>query len=838
MCLFSSCNFINGEHKKDYNGEVQYKSSDSYAPKLRTSLNRYFSGSADPSDIENSIDCIRSNISKFLQNTRGEPSDVYKLEAINSFFRNYLPELKEFDSQSVQVYLKLKSVLMGGSDSSITKSELEKINLFLLESRDLLSKMTPYIGIYTFKYKFNLKNDSDRYEIEKSLALLEQLQNKLLFYFPGKTKNNFYFGQVDKFSFLKAYNFSGTPSQSSFVEVFKSLQSILVGSSEEYLESQNWPELIKQFTLLLKVSIRLNHFSTLKTFRDSYFTRNVALFKSDLDKLIIQALNLHNGQQIPNLQFENLIRKLEQHKLLGGQIRADSLIHLIPVVFNHIFMLPDEKFNLHTLNLARWQRFTYSIDEWLCIQNFFLDLHSQNMVLTADILITELNQFIKENPNHKFLNSFLKLREVMGAGSILRWRDPSTLLLEPRNTSLSFSDYDLIFLSSSFSVISTLIPGYAKDRNRRSGLIGLTEDELNELYRGFKEIGSDLKFIDSRNNAAGSRTFLETNIFMSVSNGNNIAEFHEILEWFYQAYSASQIGKMMYHDSLSHCRTSTLDVYGREKLSHDCFDTFLKSHIAEYFLNLTAVSGYFSELYSIKNSSKSSAEWTSFITALENAYRSTGFSSDDYDSSDMQSLSLILAYTESLFRNYDKDNSGMLNNKELWNAFPVMKGFIIKLSNGKANNKHIQESAFSYMLEFGKMPDTSNNLKLAMFIGWTAFQYFLPDSAKLPDIVRIISNFSINSRTRRKMEIENFYINNKDRMASKILSGDHDTIEKLQNFFVCKPESKESFKNFLIQNIDNYLPSKTPLQPEEFHTTIERLIKANPKLENECLPFE
>jgi len=845
--FLTACNLLNSV-PKEKEDVINFKAGIDCPSDVRQTLKDLVAGNALPKDTQSSFACIDHYIERFNTYTK---ANSFTYEEINAFFHKHFTDVKEFSPSSLREYFRLKNLFLGGGENQITKSELNSFQYWLREASPVMGRMSQYAHIYSMTAAMNLDDDQDALKMTNAITELHNLESLVIKYFPGGAGSRYQFSNLDNLDFIRTSS-AKTISETEPVQLLMNLKASLVHPPEESISGEDFRTFVTQTSLILETSIRIKYTKDLKDYRKSNFLESIEHIRKIGAIILSNALESQPSKTIPASAISKLIEKFNRYDLLPFGLQEKSIQRFLPVMMNKV-LSPHPKVSVRTdansdLTSEHLEVIFGAVDAWLTIQKIFLSALSSSDEITAQDLIEKFAQESSKIRDPRILPSIGVMKEILSTGIFLRWHDVETLNFAPRDIRQKFSRYDLLFLSTSFSLVRAVMRGYINSESRRENVSAMTEPELDDLYLSVRELGRDLKFIDSRNRKAPARAFLENNIFTSVSNGNEYVEFHEAMEWFYQVWSAGKLGEKIYEKVPDICKKSDLDIFDRKKLDHECYSSFFKDHVSDFFGHLPTLTSYLKTINThasgrrdpiTKAVTKTATDpWMDFNISLENAYRFTAYSPYDLDSADLQAMALILSYTESLFTNHSRNHDDILDAKDLWATFPILRGFIESASNGSAHSEFIQKGAYSYLISFGEMPDSDSLLGKIKFGAWSVLRYFYKESAGVTDVVKILSSFNLSSRNSKIKAIETYISQNKNDLAAKLQNKDATTLSALRELFYCSTDSTNAFAQKIGENLNNLLPEIQKPSPAMFHKNIEKFILADDYLTLQCLVFE
>ncbi len=846
MTSLSGCNLFKSS-PKDRDDSVRMKETGDCTVDVRQSFKDFVAGTATQTQVKTSLECISHDLEQFKLRTKSSTSgDQYTLQEVSSFFAKYFGGAQEFSLPSLTAYLKFKNFVLGGGELVISKAEITVIQNLIIDANPVLAGMAQDINIYKLQTPLNLGDANDTIKMAHAIDGIHKICRVIKNYLPGKSGALFKFTDLDTLDFAKS-DIGANVSETEAVQLIMNLKSILVNPPDDRIKGEDFKHFVTQLDLILETALRIKYTRDLSQDRDDVFVQNIVSLKASTAQMFQNSFSYQKNSSIPYVELVKFLKKLDKYSLIPFGLKEKSVEDFLPILLTKVLAKTPYAKTSHLANLSFTDEHLATVldavDEWASLQMLFLSALSNRDEIRARELIEKFDQGARGAKNAKIEAAYRQMKEILSTGVFLRWKDKDKLNFAPRDIQQNFSRYDLLFLSSSFSIIRQIMRSQIMDSARRQNVSSMNEEELTQLYIDVREMGKDLKFIDVRNRLAPSRAFLENNIFMSVSNGNDLVEFHEAIEWFYQVWSAGNMGLRIYDQVPEKCKTQELDVFEHRKLDHACYSTFFKAHVREFFDNLPELSVYFNQLMSSTppptNAKKPPADpLKDFEVNLENAFRSAGYSTSNFDSPDTEAMSLILSYTESVFINHSHAHNGELDTQDVWDIYPLMRGFIERASNGAAKNEFIKKAAYSYLITFGEMPSADGFANLVKFGSWTVLREFHKETAYVGDIIKVISTFSLAGKNSKIKAAEAYFTAHKDTIEADVRAKNPKTMADLKDLLFCTDDVASYLDTTLVKDADEIFTKNPAYDATSFHKTIEKIIIGDPKLNLECLDFE
>ena len=251
------------------------------------------------------------------------------------------------------------------------------------------------------------------------------------------------------------------------------------------------------------------------------------------------------------------------------------------------------------------------------------------------------------------------------------------------------------------------IRAYAKDLERVNYLTGVTKEEIQIGYDQFKPVLVDLEIVSADNKSFINSRFLESSLFLSVSDGNKIAslpELHhlimhlfsgvkrageirpEILKWCVPAASSSDLTRVSEDCLLEHYATNESAFSGMPQFLN-MRSQFTAAEVREYFMNLLKAAGH------VPNAKK--------LVLV----------------SDADLFPHVVQYLEMVYARHDTNKDNLLQKDEALRAFPVFKELLQDLVKEYSQIKENDlPGVFIYLLKYGLPPKKTSIGELLKFI--------------------------------------------------------------------------------------------------------------------------
>lgn len=692
----SGCSdFLNGKPKKQQELEIKSNELECLADSEST-LKKYVLGNSNAESIRTYSVCLQKAFSLFGERTRGADQNEYTAQELYQFFSRYVIKDESFEVVLIENVLKLKSAFIGGSDLTLKKSEISKLNDLIQNLEKELILISPYAPILSFYKKIgevhvdqvneavltfrkSLGNLFQRYEFEKSnysfqnlVHLVQSVSNLLKK--PGYEKHLQLVESIKDIYFGPPMNLTLKKEWMSAVDTGVNLYSM--GLRYYYLASGK--SLKQKNNLKIVTDLATEFFESLKNTSVMKYQGSIAW--TDIDLIIDQASELSSGSLFLKAEtikemYRVVLRRAT--KAQNGSVSAESSF---------------QRETLHFLvrEFETWKNNQKDIDRVFEKQDH---VEKGKFLGSLNSVLSPINQdFFKKQLNHS---------------DAILWTPTALPLIMRTGSKIKLNWYGLTFQNMIRTMSTLLLKGYGeKESEPQDSSLGyvLAEQGLVDWYKEFDTLGKELKWFDPRSKGSGARSFKEANLFTYSADGKGQLSEMESFEFLSLLFGGGLGNTDLVQDSmrLQHCEIDELDVFGYKKFNEKCFqDNLIKSY-DKLFSNLPGQVAYFNKL-----SAQGKLE---FYQALMNASRISDPSQGKIEAADYRTIVMILLYNESLFVKFDTDLSGQLSIPELKIASLRFSEFFRALSPIKYD--WFVRSLFIYIAFHGEKPDL---LKLTSF---------------------------------------------------------------------------------------------------------------------------
>lgn len=650
-----------------------------------------------------------------------------EIDEILVSFSNIWKDFKTSPELTTEL-MKIKKMVVGGGLTGIEKDEFLKAQAKVNGIKEAVEKFMPFYEFYGLTWrpelltvaeaeaKFKEATDSlafvankigkdVKFESGYTFVDLLQLVSEFEKLYPSKDTKVKYLQSLKDYScmilitgdvLLDKNNFSLGNQCDSLKLSANDLSLILNRAAQVFSQYLNFHYFINQENTLtnkLDYQLRLNGF----------LMDSINLFKQILDNRKFKMVSYN--------EVDGLLTEIIKLKILPKEIKLSSVKLLSRMLLEKVFLDSTNRFakykvnGLEKLHLENIQR---EIANYQNTGIYFKQLYENklNNNYNYDFFNLNIKNAIKNSSDFELsfgLKEFLRHFQTPIPISISN--DGKLIFVKNKNPYFGFVAMDQMNLSRFLS--SLLIRSYSKSMDRATNVKALSSCEAKEAFRDIKPLLIDFGvigstsgdgFIDSR--------FLEANIFLPHSDGNEYISFEEIAELSNFIFSAFKIDSQFDSEIEKECK-----VYNENNdkfVDLSCLRASYHKHIPEA---LNAMPSY---LEYMKNEKKEVWE-----EAFLNSLKAAGYVPRNDMKVALSDASLyphILQYSESLFLKFDTNYDGVIDKKEGIQAYPAFANLLKKVAKKQIENGDIKEkeleALFTYILKYGTIPECNKSFIL------------------------------------------------------------------------------------------------------------------------------
>ena len=497
----------------------------------------------------------------------------------------------------------------------------------------------------------------------------------------------------------------------------------LVYAGKVALTGEQGPQLtIANLQLILKVGARgfvnfieFMNFVKPFTLEEAEFTKNFVTWITKINSTLALELKLKPSHVLTTTELVNAILAAQNVKMLQTKLQEESLTLAFNALWSNILNKPEDRLSgrpsLLGFNDSALANLTTEIIYWVENQKTILGMYQARPEFNKDEIAQMLQARI-DSSQSTAKASALELRRVVVANGYMNYNLKGYLKVLTDDVN-RYNMRDLITANITKTLSRVLIRSYSGDIAKINDLTGVTLAEIQSGFDNLKNVAYDLELLDPSNPAFISGRFLEANLFLSVSNGDDQASFEEINHLVMHIFSGIKRGDDLEILAMRKCLKAENQMFRKKsEFDEDC--------LLNMYLEEDAAFADLPEFLKIKTERKEDGQ-PRYSPEMNKQYyfsllKAAGHIPKENKTVFLADASLfphVVQYIEMIYWRHDSDKNGLLEKDEALKAYPIFANLLTELTKTKRFFIKIPDlpGLFIYLLKNGNIPTTGAELK-------------------------------------------------------------------------------------------------------------------------------
>ncbi len=642
-----------------------------------------------------------------------------ELEELFQSFSNIWPVLKT-SPIFVAEAMKVKKVFIGGTENGFEKDDFlraqKKVNLL----KQIVEKFVPYYQFYGFSWHPELLTQADSFDyFGKATKNMDEVVDKLT--------NEFQFENgYDLKSLVNLVNeldrlYPPADKEGSLGKTLLEYSCLMQLTTDVVLDAQNHilksscdqielskidlVKLVKKSSQLFSIYLDYFYFISKSRllFNDLDFQVKLKDFGFNIVTFLKNSIDQRKSKRISNYELSSFVDEMANLELIPKTIRKSTIGSVLQLFLTKI-LVPDELKNKQIkfdgMESYHVEQIYRELDNFLGINIFIHEAFENKMNQRFDykFLLQRFKQAVVDsaNPNFKLgMTEFVKNFESPFPLTVVS----DNRVFFKKNANPLYDKNTLEKYNINRFLAGILMRSYAKTDTKTADLL-LTNCQVKAAFLDLKPILVDADIIS---NSSGTgfidARFIEANLFLPKSDGNDTVSFEELSQLINYIFSGFAIEAEAKKYIAAECQSTQVNKDVLVDLA--CLRFSYKKNITKVLSSMPSFVTY--------SQTESAPEWE---LAFLNNLKSAGYKPRPDMKVSLSDASLfphILQYGESIFIKFDANNDGFIDKKEGLKAYPYFAFLLRKVARKQLEDGTIKdtdlEAMFTYILKYGKIPE-------------------------------------------------------------------------------------------------------------------------------------
>lgn len=695
----------------------------------------YINAQMNDGEINGFVGCLQNAFKTFnLRLSGGRERDSFTADEIRKFIQDLMPQdAPRISDELLHQFMLIKQNLVGGNLQTITRADLESAIQILDQIRIEAIRMRPFIPILNPRLveKEDVSTLGVRIaQAESAAAVSAEVFGQIL----SHSQKPYSFKDFETFleefrGFVKwEEHFKNGHSSHEWTQLIAKFKAVAVSSGDDAIQGRDWTPLFQYGTqwylsyIKFDVGIKPQH-----ELFERVGLQNLIGWAEELMSLVNQAVDRHPPDfLIPYRAVDELFVALKAVGWLPEKVRAESLQQAMRLFGDRILGAREvEPCDRKSSGITRWTvaKVAAEFGLWKEIQLALWEKFETDEAPfakpPADSRLPALNSDRPSSDQPRGREAWDRFIErFKGETPLFKAGTKRIFLVSKDHPGFKNGFYNLSKMNLFRAVTDLIFSGYATPMGRSIMDWTLSQEQLQQFYDDFRDLGIDLRFVDKRNFLAGRRTFLEGKLFTYVSDGISPEHpnltFMQTMEEAAFLYSGGDLGQELYDRLRLVCDEGGPDIYLEPKLSRDCVQGHLTSVLLESIDTMPRLTAFLNQL-DVDSRLKYAQ------TLLNAAFSSRNLKDEpngkDYvENSELATVAVVLHYAEAVLTRYDTDpRDEVLTENEVNNALSVFGGLALATMPKPSwwpswiPLRGLSEHGFKFILRYGNLPQSADD---------------------------------------------------------------------------------------------------------------------------------
>lgn len=696
--VFTSCSeYLKGKPFKTDYLEIKADGKLACLDNVSEDLQKFLDSEGTNAQIDQTVDCINTTLTELQTRVEGRAeASSFTANEVYQILSTFAAKAK-LSSDGAKNIIILKAALLGGDKGKITKKEIDLLKSYLLLVKAEAKNLKPYIKIFYFK---TTERAYTKAYINEAFAQLNTSIRNL--YRNSQLANSNYSFDEFKEMLINVLNLSD--DKKSMVEIGARVNALLNGSQTVLTEAERYAY-IDNITEAFRIfALYTNGYAKFEINTSAHMNDTIN-FAELVINLLENSLQYKKTQQISATSIDGFVSSVVNSNILSYKIPAYTAAMFYRTVLVRVFESGatgnitgfTALKSFHIRNIKR-ELGTFKLYSKLIERVAGEQLFESRGITTAPLgelqrAMGQLNIAAETEILSKYdaasqaviINNVNDLRSEFLSAYPLIFKNKKVAVAINQNTwdqkwkDLARGIYVKMMARLLMQGWGAIYPLENINTNY------LTETAMTNWYSEFKLFFIAIKSFDPRTFNSGPGSVKTGNLFTRTGNGDSRLTYKELIENLAIIFTGSSVTEAEITDGLiaARCNLPALDVFDKNWNHESCFYTVLRANYRFYFSSMPHLVAYLDTL--------NEAQFQDYIKAVVDVVRTdTGSSGVKIETSDIRSMTSLLAYIEGAYMVHDTNQNWHLSEGEIKQAYPKFQAIATDFAN-KTSRDQIEE---------------------------------------------------------------------------------------------------------------------------------------------------
>jgi len=638
------------------------------------SMDLFMAGKASSEDVNLFWSCMQATVSTFETYFKGGQEGRYKSTELRKFLQDRFMKSTLISDDLLLEVMQLKRLIVKGDVDAFTRVEVLRLQAIMKQFRLMTLKLAPHMSVFSKSFALKARTEEGRKQFAAAnMAFIDAFKELGLIVAHNKEDYDLSRLSVLLNEFDKLSKKDKPSHLAAIVPLLQSFKAAFISQPQNKLVADDFPALFKVAGDMLFIYLKSAYYVD-KTWEKSpgiddlneVFERGITLLQEGVER---------NPKKIITFsELEPIFKAMGDLDIIPLGLKAPTAQDTVKVLLQKAFKTAEAPEVIDGLTLDGIRGFR---SEW---QGFI------NAQKYAEASVNQKSWAEVTNEDAK------ELKRAATSPFPLEKDKDARLVLKYRTADWFFDLHSLTGINWQRLIIRLLIKGYAKDK----GLIelkGLTQDQLMQASRDLWTLGMDVGFFTPDKPDIYKRVFQEANLFMPRSNGDDIVDYEEGIDYLAFALSGINMRAALLEKTVQACPMQIVN--DEKQIDVQCFRNELSVNRDVHMANLPGL---------IKDFEKNYTQWPDLEKNFEVTVRKKGFSNNPITGSEMAQFFILSQYVEMFMLRFDENRTQSLNLDESYVVYGIFKRTLKELLGGFVSTDDELLNIYTFMFNYGQTP--------------------------------------------------------------------------------------------------------------------------------------
>ena len=641
--------------------------------KIDNAVNDYLAGRFVNKRLNKMFVCVKKSLNIFKTRVYGQNKGEFTPQELRKFIHDFIMQNRTISDKLLHQLSVLKTMIVGGRADKLTTADIDRFIVFLKVLKDEAVFLQPHIAALYHK-------DNTAYLSKKTTKMTDDFMQSInrLSVFLNRFAKPYSFADMRTLIReldLMMNNQINISYLDDKIKTAQLLKQFIVNGADGAIQPKEWRPFLLGVSHLANAAIHYTGLKGAKALTAKSMT-SLYFLSEHVINFLTQAVQSHPKGVIGSNELLRAVLTLQQAGVVPSYFRKISLRRFLKITLGKAFNVKLKKYGQIELNSARLKKLKSFVQDWMRFQ-IVLNQAAAARPKGSYLSLNGIKPFLKPQPFWSYFNtldytkSLFRLKPLQSLSGKVQL---SHAVYQP--PFLKKHNYRMMSIHHFYRLIIHIVRmGYQKHITSRAGM---TQKEITRFFKDLNPIAEDMGWFQQAQQPGlldlGEMEFILAKTVTPSTQGYN-TDWHseqlltigEMVE--YLAYSVSISSSLQEIEP----RLSKLCALKKQpgRYSRPCVRKHLLPVLNSALPNMPDIAQAVQAMSPQKRQT--------FTQALIHISFETqaGYDTELHLTRwRLKNILMAVYFIETIFNRFDVNHDSILQNDEIWAAFPVFHGYL------------------------------------------------------------------------------------------------------------------------------------------------------------------